>query len=222
MNGIIPALDVSREQAFQLIQALKPVESFFAAYKVGSKLVINHSKTIITEIKERTDVPILMDMQKLATDIPDVSAEQVNDFADVGVEQLIACPMGAGDKTLEAFTEKCFKRGVVPVCVVEMTHPGANKYLRHDSSKMILADALNLGIRSFVYPATKPEVLEAHLEIIDAIPVEVTIKATGFKVQGGLPKQLKDLGVTEFIVGRAIYEAEDPVKAVRELSAEIN
>ena len=222
MNKIIPALDVSREEALELIENLKPVEDLLAAYKVGSKLVINCSKTIITEIKERTNVPILMDMQKLATDIPDVSAEQVNDFADVGVEQLIACPMGAGDETLEAFANQCFERGVIPVCVVEMTHPRANRYLRSDSGKMILADALNLGIRSFVYPATKPEVLEAHLDIIDAIPVEVTLKATGFKAQGGLPAQLKILGVTEFIVGRAIYEAEDPVEAVKELFAEIN
>ena len=50
----------------------------------------------------------------------------------------------------------------------------------------------------------------------------VTLKATGFKVQGGSLPRLRDLGVTEFIVGRAIYDTKDPVQAVIDLSKEIN
>jgi orotidine-5'-phosphate decarboxylase len=224
MNKIIPALDVSNEDALVLIKKLKPVEDLLAGYKVGSLLVYARGINVLKEIKDKTDVPIIYDGQKLGTDIPDIVRDQVELLAIANVDQLIVCPMGGGDETLESFAVACFEYKIRPVCVIEMTHKGAERYLAEDSGAMILRDALDMGIRDFVYPATKPEVLKRHRQMsgLDPAQGEITYKATGFKVQGGLPKTLRDLGVTEFIVGRAIYQADDPVQAVKDLSKEIN
>ena len=224
MNKIISALDVSKEDALVLIGKLKPVEDLLAGYKVGSLLVYANSINVLRDIKDKAGVPIIYDGQKLGTDIPDIVRDQVELLAIVDVGQLIVCPMGGGDETLESFVVTCFENGIKPVCVIQMTHKGAERYLVEDSGAMILRDALDMGVRDFVYPATKPEILERHRQMIGLDPAqgEITYKATGFKVQGGLPKTLKDLGVTEFIVGRAIYQADDPVQAVKDLSKEIN
>ncbi len=222
MNKIIVSLDMSKERAFSVIKTLEPVESFLAGYKVGSLLVYENGLGVISEIKNRTDVRIIYDGQKLATDIPNITELQVMLIAFSGADEIIACPMGAGNETLKSFAKACFRYNAVPVCVVEMTHPGASRYLGKFISSMILKDALAFGIKNFVYPATKPEILRFHKNIDAFGGKDITIKSTGFKVQGGLLSQLKELGVTEFIVGRAVYEAEDPVRAVKELFNEIN
>ena len=221
MNGIIPALDVGREDALELVRKLDEVPELLAGLKVGSLLVYESGKGIIQEIKDLTNVPIIFDGQKFGTDIPNIAAEQVELLASAGADQIIACPMGAGPETLKAFTESCLANRVTPVCVVEMTHPQADAYLRVDTARQVLKDALKFGIRNFVYPATKPEVLRSHIGILN-VQENVTLKATGFKVQGGSLPKLQALGVTEFIVGRTIYDAKDPVQAVIDLSKEMN
>ena len=221
MNRIIPALDVDKEDALKLVEKLEEVSGLLAGFKVGSLLAYEDGISIIREIKNLTDVPVIFDGQKFGTDIPDIAAEQVGLFAFAGADQIIACPMGAGPETLEAFTESCFVNKITPVCVIEMTHPQADAYLEVGAARQILRDALKFGVRSFVYPATKPETLRLHAGVISA-KGDVTLKATGFKVQGGSLPELQALGVTEFIVGRTIYNAEDPVQAVINLSKEIN
>lgn len=221
MNKVIPALDVGKEQAFELVRKLNEVSEFLAGLKVGSLLVYENGVSIIQEIKDLIDTPIIFDGQKFGTDIPDIAAEQVELLASAGADQIIACPMGAGPETLKAFTESCFANQATPVCVVEMTHPKASVYLRTFAAGRILKDALEFGIRNFVYPATKPGTLRSHMGILN-VQENVILKATGFKVQGGSLPELRDLGVTEFIVGRAIYDAVDPVQAVLDLSKEIN
>lgn len=226
MNGIIPALDVGKEQALDLVEKLNEVSKLLSGLKVGSLLVYENGINIIQEIKDLIDMPIIFDGQKFGTDIPDIAAEQVELLASAGADQIIACPMGAGPETLKAFTEACFANQVTPVCVIEMTHPQANAYLQVFVAGRILTDAIEFGIRNFVYPATKPTTLQTHKIIMSdnlaGTQEDITLKATGFKVQGGSLPRLRDLGVTEFIVGRAIYEAGDPVQAVIDLSKELN
>ncbi len=221
MNGIIPALDVGKKDALELVRKLDEVPNLLAGLKIGSLLAYENSISVIQEIKDLTNVRIIFDAQKSGTDIPDITAKQVELFASAGADQIIACPMGAGPETLESFTKACIASGVTPVCVVEMTHPQADAYLRVDTARQVLKDALKFGIRNFVYPATKPETLRSHIGILN-VQENVTLKATGFKVQGGSLPELQALGVTEFIVGGAIYNAEDPAQAVRDLYAEVN
>ncbi len=219
INKIIPALDVGKEKALELVEELDEVSELLAGLEVGSLLVYENGAGIIQEIKELTGAPIIFD--GLGTDIPDIAAEQVELLASAGADQIITCPMGAGPETLKAFTESCLANRVTPVCVVEMTHPQADAYLRVDTARQVLKDALKLGIRNFVYPATKPETLRSHIGILN-VQKDMTIKATDFKIQGGSLPELQTLGVTEFIVGGTIYNDKDPAQAVIDLSMEIN
>lgn len=221
MNKIIPALDVGKEKAFELVGKLEDVSHLLAGLKIGSLLAYENKPKIIADLKEITRAPVIFDGQKLATDIPEIVKEQVDMFASAGADQIIACPMGGGNITLQAFFDRCKEYGVTPVCVIKMTHPGAERYLAANSADLILQDALQIGIKNFVYPATKPDILEKHRSILNA-QKGITIKATGFKIQGGFPSQLRNLGVSEFIVGRAVYDAKDPMQAVIEIAREVN
>ena len=51
-------------------------------------------------------------MQKWPTDIPDIVRKQVCRVAETGeVDELIACPMGGGKKSLEIFVASCKDAG---------------------------------------------------------------------------------------------------------------
>lgn len=220
VNKIIPALDVKVEQALELIKKLCDRKDI-AGFKVGSLLAYEETIQVIEEFKDLTKIPIIFDGQKLATDIPEEVKKQVEEIASAGADQIIACPMGGGSVTLKAFADECIHQKVTPICVIKMTHPGSEAYLKENSADLILQDALNFGFKHFVYPATKPDILKAHRGFLDD-QKDITIMATGFKAQGGVTTTLRDLGVTQFIAGRAIYDAKDPVQAVINLSREIN
>jgi len=221
-NKIIPALDVGKEQAFELVEKLEEVKSDIAGYKVGSLLVMENSIDVLKELKGATDIPIIYDGQKLGTDIPDIVKKQVQLLAEANVDQLIIAPMGSGSEVLRVFSETCKEERIEPICVVRMTHPRAESYLRIQTELEIFSDAKEYGIKKFVFPATKPEVLETLKEKMMWFGGDEILMATGFKVQGGKTEVLRDLGVTEFIVGRAIYQAENPVQAIKDILKEIN
>lgn len=129
--------------------------------------------------------------------------------------------MGSGRETLKHFTNVCRKCSIEPICVVKMTHLNSDSYLQAHVDADIFADAKRYGIKKFVFPATKPEILETYKKIPYLDGSEI-LMATGFKVQGGKAETLRDLGITEFIVGRAIYQAKDPIQVVKDLLKEIN
>lgn len=194
--------------------------------KIGSLWVLEKGVDIVKEVRDRIweDCAIILDMQKWPTDIPDIVKKQVCRVAETGVvDELIACPMGGGKKSLEAFVQSCKDSGIRPLCVLEMTHPESDTYLITASYKSILYDAGGLGIDGFIIPATKAPKAEIKWHIETAFPkLLYDLYATGFKVQGGQAEPMRRFGVSRYIIGRAIYEAEDPVQAIYDAYAEIN
>lgn len=220
-NKIIPALDVNVSQVYTLVDKLEETKSEIAGYKIGSLLVMRHGIEVLEDLKGMTDLPIIYDGQKFGTDIPDIIKKQVELLATIGIDQLIIAPQGAGRESLKMFTETCKEYHIEPICVVKMTHLNADCYLQAHVDVDIFGDAKHYGIKKFVFPATKPEILEIYNKIPYLDGTE-TLMATGFKVQGGKTEQLRDLGVTEFIVGRVIYQAKYPLQVVKDISEEIN
>lgn len=228
MNQIIIAMDMDIGKGFDLMRKTKDSPEIYG-YKIGSLWVLEmgiHVLYTFMENLEGTDKKVILDMQKWGTDIPEIVTKQVNRVAH-GVHEAIVCPMGGGKESLRAFAEACTVNGVCPVCVLEMTHPESGSYLKDDACLNILHDAIDFGIRRFVIPATK----EPRKEIKEIIPSllatrrdlsEVVVYATGFKVQGGQVKPMVDFGVSKFIVGRAIYEAKDPIEEIKKIYDEIN
>lgn len=218
-NKIIVALDNEVKDGIRLVSKLNTPEMSEKIYgfKVGSLWLFEIGKEIINTLNDvkHQDHKIILDMQKWGTDIPDVIRKQVALASSVPVDEIICCPMGAGAESLRAFGRECLSRNLKPICVVEMTQPEADSYLILNSHMCIFDDARMNGIKSFVIPATKHPKIELNYSSCEYY-------ATGFKTQGGQTKHMVDFGVTKFIVGRAIYEADDPVGAVNEIYNEIN
>lgn len=227
-NQIIVAMDNEIPDGIKLISELKTSKEVYG-YKVGSLWIMERGIRILNTISDilhqaNSEQVIILDMQKWATDIPEIVQKQVLKVV-LHVDELIGCPMGGGRQSLKAFAETCINNGVDPICVLEMTHPDSGAYLHGLAYMDILHDALSFGIRRFVIPATKEpksEIKQVLMHQYGDYADNVKFYATGFKVQGGQTKPMVDFRVEKFIVGRAIYEAPDPIHAVREIYQEIN
>lgn len=228
-NKIVIAMDNDINDGLRLLEIINEdpeLKKKIYGVKIGSLWVLEKGVDIVKDIRDKVwkDCAIILDMQKWPTDIPDIVKKQVSRVAETGVvNELIACPMGGGKKSLEAFVHSCKDGGMRPLCVLEMTHPESDSYLITSSYKSILYDAGSLGIDGFIIPATKSPKAEIKWHIETAFPkLLYDLYATGFKVQGGQAEPMRRFGVSRYIIGRAIYDAEDPVKAIYDAYDEIN
>ena len=191
-------------------------------YKIGSLWILDNGIDILKSVKDlleskKSKCKIILDMQKWGTDIPSIVEKQVNKVAPF-VDELIVCPMGGGKDSLESFISTCIIQKVKPICVVKMTQPNADSYLRINSFIDIYHNAKKFGCNSFVIPATKdPAGLWFMTNDEDS-----EFYATGFKIQGGQTKPMVDCGVTNFILGRAIYDSINPIESISKIYNEIN
>lgn len=228
-NKIVIAMDNDIDDGLRLLEIINQnpeLKKKVYGVKIGSLWILEKGVDIVKEVRDRVweDCTIILDMQKWPTDIPDIVKKQVYRVAETGeVDELIACPMGGGKKSLEAFVQSCKDGGIRPLCVLEMTHIESDAYLITASYKYILYDAGSLGIDGFIIPATKEPKAEIKWHIETAFPkLLYDLYATGFKVQGGQAEPMRRFGVSRYIIGRAIYDAEDPVQAIYDAYKEIN
>lgn len=224
--SIIPALDVTLDQARALVDTLRPARQHIAGYKVGSLLVMRNGLAEVVRSLS-SDVPLILDMQKHGTDIPDIVERQVRLAAESGVAAVIGAPLGAGSHempsgSLETFAAVCKETGTLPIVVVEMSHPGADEFLHHDASVHLAERLVQLEVGHVVAPATKPKSIRRVTEVFESggIPVRVVSPGVGPQKTGNAPEDARNAvlsGADYIVVGRAIYNSEDPLKALTDI-----
>ena len=92
--------------------------------------------------------------------------------------------------------------------VAEMSHPGATQFFHGGTAEQIAGLAVECGADGIIAPATRPERVKALRVIVG----KRKILSPGVGAQGGDAAEVARI-VDGIIVGRAIYEAEDPAAA---------
>jgi len=214
---LIPALDVTDlAQAVGLVRRVDEVEGVYG-YKIGFSLGLTHGlPRVVEEIRKISQRPIIYDHQKAATDIPDTGALFARTLAAAGVSEAILFPQ-AGPATLAAWVETLAERGLKVIVGGIMTHP---KYLVSEGGFLdderifgVYRQAASLGVRSFVVPMTKPELVRGVADRLG--PGSWEFYSPGLGQQGGDPARFAFLERHYAIVGRALLSAEDPAGYLR-------
>ncbi len=220
-KSIIPACDVATlEKLKELVSETCSVKCI-GGYKIGFELVIPFGiQKVVDVIRGLTDLPIIYDHQKAATDIPDVGIKFMN--ACKGVNAVILFPQ-AGPVTEEEWIKAAQAEKFGVIVGGEMTHPGyleSDKGFISDSApKRIYELAVKLGVKDFVVPGNKPEKIEEYKNFIESLGVEPVLYSPGLVAQGGdLTESAKAAGNKwHAIVGRGLYQAKNINKAAKEL-----
>lgn len=213
-RSLIVAIDSpDRMDIGSLAFALKNLS--VGAYKVGSVPCLeNGLKSVCRVIRDMgvKKMPIIYDHQKAATDIPDMGKPFAKLLSKSGVDAAILFPQ-AGPATAEAWIKECHDEGLFVIVGLAMTHEkfllSEGGYITDDAPARLFELACSLGVRDFVVPGTKPEIVEALRGVLQREVGEgnYCFYSPGFISQGGDLTECGRVAGPNFhaIVGRGIY-----------------
>ena len=202
---LILALDVtSRDRALSLAEKLC---DYFDAIKIGYPLILSSGLGIVKEISAFS--PVIADLK--VADIPNTNRLICEAVLGSGASGIIAQAFPGKDSLL-ACVDSAAAHGADLFVVTEMSHPGAELFMAPLAEKMARL-AAEVDATGVVAPATRPE----RIKLIRSIIGERMIISPGVGAQGGFAGAALEAGADYLIVGRSIYEAEDPVASANKL-----
>ena len=202
MTELILALDVTeKKKALTVAHACAP---HVDAIKLGYPLILSCGLSMAQELEEM-DLPLIADFK--VADIPNTNSLIVEQVFDAGFSSVI-CHGFTGKDAIQACVDTTSDYGGACFVVAEMSHPGATDFFHGETAVHIARLAMECGADGIIAPATRPDRVRMLRDIVKARK----ILSPGIGAQGGDPDRIAGL-VDGIIVGRAIYEAEDPAAA---------
>lgn len=207
MTELVLALDVTeKKKALAVAEACAP---HLDAIKLGYPLVLSCGLSIAGAMEE-FDKPLIADFK--VADIPNTNRLIAEAVFDVGFSSII-CHGFTGNDAVQACVDVAADYGGSCFVVAEMSHPGATAFFHGGTAEKIAELAMACGADGIIAPATRPE----RVKKLRGIVGTRKILSPGVGAQGGDPDAIARL-VDGIIVGRAIYEAKDPVTAITAFS----
>jgi len=214
-NRVILALDVT--DLDKAISIAKQASRYIDGIKIGYPLLLRHSASCISRIKEEVNKPIIIDI-KLA-DIPYINKEVASILKENDADYLIMHAF-VGSIAIEAAIEVFGRKNII--LVVAMTHEGASYLInRRSNRERAIRLARNLNVFGIVAPALYKNIIKFARHDFEKWHKKIYILSPGIGAQGALPGSAIQNGADFVIVGRAIYNAEDPAKAAKEIRDKI-
>lgn len=210
-NNIILALDVlNMDDAMGIVEK---VSDYINTFKIGYPLVLSEGLESITFIKENFNCRIIADFK--VADIPETNEKIANLTFEAGADAIIVHGF-VGEDSAKACMDSAKIYNKEIFLLTEMSHPGASMFIQRHTEE-IAEMGVRLGINKYVGPSTKLDRLE---KIRNIIGDESFLISPGVGAQGGDPKDTLKFA-DALIVGRSIYLADDPEKAVKDIITRI-
>lgn len=204
---MILALDVTeRAPALEVAEQVAPVVD---AIKVNYPIILGCGIGIVKELASYSD--IICDLK--VADVPNTNRLIVQHAVSAGAKGVI-CQGFVGRDSLEACVDA--GRRIDVFVVAEMSHPGSNIFI-NPHAEDIARMAMNVGAAGIIAPGTRPERIRALRKVVG----KALILAPGIGAQGGKASAAIKAGANYVIVGRSIYQAEDPRAAAEVIVREI-
>ncbi len=216
-RSVIPACDVETlEQFGELVKQTAGVEGI-GGYKIGFEVGYDKGlKAAVDLARTHTDKPIILDHQKAGSDIPDTGKNFARAARRAGIDAVIIFPQ-AGPETARAWIYHALDHGLKVIVGGRMTHPAyavsEGGWITDEGAMEMYAIAARAGVRHFVVPGNKPDVIKQVRERVGQEGVTHPVfYGPGLGVgQGGDTAAAREAAGTRFnaIVGRGIYGARD-------------
>jgi orotidine-5'-phosphate decarboxylase len=227
-SGIILAADVVSISALKKLVKIAIDVPEVLAVKVGFSLALRFGlPRVVKSIKSISNLAVIYDHQKAATDIPQTGGLFAEACYEAGVDGVIFFPQ-SGPKTLAGFVTAALERNLIPIVGLVMTHPAYLKseggYIVDEAPELMAKASIELGVTHFVLPGTKPDVVARFSQGPLTEVKNATIMMPGIGSQGGSLatafKAAQPHGPFA-IIGSAIYAAKDPKQVLANFAMEV-
>ncbi len=198
-SGIIFAIDI--ENKYKIFDILNEIYDLIDAVKLGIIPLIKNTTEIIGEIKDRYNLPIIVDL-KLA-DIPYISRRICEILRDSGADFLIVHAF-SGENVLRECSKVLKIFSVIAMTNEESLVNKEYEYL------LKISKEYSYG---YVLPANKPELIR----YVRKHHPEKIIISPGIIKQGAEFGTAIKAGADFEIIGRAIYQSKNPRKFLKNL-----
>jgi len=203
--GLIVALDI--EDHDKLFHVVESTKKYVAGFKVGWPSILSHGPSIIEEISSYA--PVICDF-KIA-DIPEISGFITRKAYEYGASGVIVHAF-VGPKTLSNVIKVSQEFGGFTFALIHMTHEGAEKIFDLVMEKL-LEIVVETNPEGVVAPGTRPEIIR---KVREELPDKIII-TPGIGTQGGRVEKAITAGANYIIVGRTIYQSENPGERARNI-----
>ncbi|MBP2029208.1 orotidine-5'-phosphate decarboxylase [Methanohalophilus levihalophilus] len=209
-TGLIVALDVLEQDS--AIQISSEVAEYVDAIKVGYPLVLSEGIEIISKLADYA--PVIADFK--VADIPNTDMLICGEVFKQNASGVIVHGF-TGEDSLRTCVEVANANHGDIYVVSEMSHPGGERFFQTVAEE-IAEMAKLLGATGVVAPATRPERLNV---IRNAIGDSLSIISPGVGAQGGSASDAIAAGADWVIVGRSIYNSDNPKESAEKIASEI-
>ena len=206
-NNIILAMDLMDLKEAERV--CESINEYIDTIKIGYPLTLAEGLSTIGFFKDNFDYKVICDYK--VADIPATNEKIANQTFDAGADAII-CHGFVGSDSVDACKTSAEDHGGEMFLLTEMSHPGAIKFLQPNANE-IARMGVEMGITNYVAPSTRPERLS---EIRDIVGKDAFMISPGVGTQGGDPRETLKYS-NALIIGRSIYNAEDPEKATKDI-----
>ena len=206
-NNIILAMDLMDLKAAEIV--CESINEYIDTIKIGYPLTLAEGLSTIGFFKDNFDYKVICDYK--VADIPATNEKIANQTFDAGADAII-CHGFVGSDSVDACKTSAEEHGGEVFLLTEMSHPGAIKFLQPNADE-IARMGVEMGITNYVAPSTRTERLS---EIRDIVGKDAFMISPGVGTQGGDPRETLKYS-NALIIGRSIYNAEDPEKATKDI-----
>ena len=206
-NNIILAMDLMDLKEAERV--CESINEYIDTIKIGYPLTLAEGLSTIGFFKDNFDYKVICDYK--VADIPATNEKIANQTFDAGADAII-CHGFVGSDSVDACKTSAEDHGGEVFLLTEMSHPGAIKFLQPNADE-IARMGVEMGITNYVAPSTRPERLS---EIRNIVGKDAFMISPGVGTQGGDPRETLKYS-NALIIGRSIYNAENPEKATKDI-----
>lgn len=202
-SRIIASLDVLDRQ--NLLNIASSINDLVFSFKINWPTILSCGKNIVGELSKIGNV--ILDL-KIA-DIPNTNRMIIEQFKDYDPFGYISHVFPGRDSLMEVVKSADGKK-VFAVCA--MSNDGAKAFMNR-FYKTLIETARDVGVYGIVAPGNDYQLLKE----IEAIKGNMKIISPGIGAQGGNQNEAIKNGADYIIVGRTIYQSENPRKTVEDI-----